>query len=79
MSSNPRINLPKEACHSLFFFCFFFVIYTYLSMSIYNMYIFRNIYLLIIGLVSGSAEQPQPALNGKALSQPRPHPSDRIV
>ena len=78
MSSNPRINLPKEACHSFFFF-FFFVIYTYLSMSIYNMYIFRNIYLLIIGLVSGSAEQPQPALNGKALSQPRPHPSDRIV
>ena len=68
MSSNPRINLPKEACHSFFFFfffvffffflfVFFFVIYTYLSMSIYNMYIFRNIYIssllaLLVDLLS---------------------------
>ena len=35
--------------------------------------------LLPIGLGGGSAGQPRPALDGKALSQPKPHPSDRIV
>ena len=45
---------------------------------IHYVHIYREC-LLIIGPVGGSAEQPQQDLNGKALSQPRPHPSDRIV
>ena len=28
--------------------------------------------------VGGSAEQPQQGPDGRALSQPKPHPSDRI-
>ena len=28
--------------------------------------------------VGGSAEQPQQDQDGRALSQPKPHPSDRI-
>ena len=86
MSSVPseEINLPKEACHgflgffydflSPFFFFFFFDLY--LSVSKNSMYI--STHLLITGPVGGSAEQPLLAPNGRALSQPTPHPSNRI-
>ena len=67
MSSVPyeEINLPKEACPLS------------ITMSIYNMYICKNI--LIAGPVSGSAEQPLLAPNERALSQPKPHLSNRTV
>ena len=63
------------------FFGFFldWLIYIYLSISIYNMYIFTNQCPIIIGPAGGSAEQPLLALDGKALNQPKPHPSDRTV
>ena len=79
MSSVPR-NKPPKGSMSQFvvFFCSDWLIYTYLSISIYNMYIFTIQCLLIIGPAGGSAEQPLLALDGKALNQPKPHPSDRI-
>ena len=78
MSSVPR-NKPPKGSMSQFFFVFFLFFYDlYLSKYQYIHYV--HIYkecLLIIGPVGGSAEQPLLALNGKALSQPRPHPSNR--
>ena len=35
--------------------------------------------LLIVRAICGSAEQPLLGSNGRALSHPKPHPSDRIV
>ena len=70
VSSNPRNKPPKGSLSQL--------IYTYLSISIYNMYIFTIQCPLIIGPAGGSAGQPLLALGGKALNQPKPHPSDRI-
>ena len=78
MSSIPRNKPPKGSMSQFFLFCFF-LIDLYLSKYEYTLCTYLQVYLLIIGLVSGSAEQPQPALNGRALSQPRPHLSDRIV
>ena len=81
MSSDPRNKPPKGSMSQFFGFFFFFfdwLIYTYLSISIYNMYIFTIKCPLIIGPAGGSAGQPLLALDGKALSQPKPHPSDSI-
>ena len=80
MSSVP-INKPPKGSMSQYFWGFFFdwLIYTYLSISIYNMYIFTNQCPLIIGPAGGSAEQPLLTLDGKALNQPKLHLSDRIV
>ena len=64
-----EINLPKEA--RLIFF--FLMLLNY----IYTIYIFTN--LLWVPFIGGSAGQPPPDPNGRALSQPRPHPSDKIV
>ena len=41
------------------------------------MYIFTN--LLIFGVGGAPVGQPLLVPNGKALSQPKPHPSNRIV
>ena len=68
-SPRRQINLPKEAYH--FFFGDFYFIIMY-----YTMYIYTN---LNIRAICGSAEQPLLGLDGKALSQPKPHPSNRTV
>ena len=47
-------------------------IYTYLHTRVYT-------YLLILGVGGGPIGQPPLALNEKALYQPKPHPSNRIV
>ena len=41
------------------------------------MYIYID--LLIPRVTGGSTEQPPLAPNGKALNQPKPHPSNRTV
>ena len=76
MSSVPRNKPPKGSMSQ--FFGGFLLDDLYLSKYQYIHYV--HIYkecLLIIGPVGGPAEQPLLALNGKALSQPRPHPSNR--
>ena len=68
VSSVPRNKPPKGSMSQFGFFDW--LIYTYLSINIYNMYIFTNQCPLIIGPAGGSAEQPLLALDGKALNQP---------
>ena len=77
MSSVPRNNKPPKGSMSQLFF--FFLNDLYLSKYIHYVHIILQECLLPIGLGGGSAGQPRPALDGKALSQPKPHPSDRIV
>ena len=71
------INLPKEARLSFVFFCFFFNymcnIYTYVQLFFYVQITSRY------WPVGGSAEQPLQGPDGRALNQPKPHPSSRIV
>ena len=72
MSQNA--NKPPEGSISIFFF-FYYILCT--CRTVYTMYIYIN--LLNLRATCGSAEQPIPSPIGKALSQPKPHPSDRTV
>ena len=76
LSSVPEeINFPREASHSFFLF-FFFVFFLFFF---YNMYIFTYIqHPLISGPGGAPAGQPLQVPGGKAPSQPRQHPSNRI-
>ena len=63
-----------------FFFFFFFVLFLNYMCNIYK-YVQLCTYVQISSRyqsVGGSAEQPQQDQDGRALSQPKPHPSDRI-
>ena len=76
ISSVPQeINFPREASHSLFFFEIFFILMYYIQ-GIYTIYICTH---LIFGFGGGPVEQPPLDPNGKALNQPKPHPSNRTV
>ena len=82
LSSVPANKPPKGSMLQfvgfLKFFLIIFVLYPYIQENnTYNMCIYIN--LLIPGATSGSAEQPPLAPNGKALNQPKPHPSNRLV
>ena len=77
MSSVPKEikNLPKEACHS-FFFVFFLMLLNYIY------YLHKSKYVQVSSLswaTGGSAEQPLQVPGGKVRSQPKPHPSSKIV
>ena len=69
MSSVPKeveINLPKEARQS-FFFKIYIQLFTYVQVSSMSW------------VTGGSAEQPLQVPCGRALNQPRPDSSDKIV
>ena len=75
MSSVPKeINFPKEACQIFIFLVIFLFILVYYIQSRYI-----STYLLIFGFGGGPIEQPPLDPNGKALNQPKPHPSNRTV
>ena len=62
-----------------FFFFFFFLLFNYMC----NIYKYVQLYTYVqissrYQSVGGSAEQPQPDQDGRALSRPTPHPSDKI-
>ena len=64
-----------------FFFFFFFFFCCSLIMCSINKYVQAFTYVQISSRyqsVGGSVEQPQPVRDGRALSQPKPRPSDRI-
>ena len=67
-----RRNKPPEGSTSEFFVVFFCLtvctLFTYLQISSRSWVV-----------VGGSAEQPLQNPNGRALNQPRPHPSDKTV
>ena len=65
-------NLPKEVRPSFFFFFFFFFCFLTICVLFTYVQIFS-----IYWSIGGSAEQPQPDPDGKALSQPKPHPSSK--
>ena len=64
-----NVNKPPKGSTSQFY-------YVHVE-NVYTMYIYTN--LLNLRATCGSAEQPLPSPIGKALSQPKPHPSDRTV
>ena len=72
-----ELSLPKEV-REIFFF--FFVLLLNYMCNIYK-YVPLFTYVQISSKyqsVGGSAEQPQQDQDGRALNQPKPHPSDRI-
>ena len=64
-----KVNLLKEARHNFFMLC--------TCRTVYTMYIYTD--FLNLRATCGSADQPIPSPIFKALSQPKPHPSDRTV
>ena len=63
----------------IFFFFFFLLLLNYMC----NIYKYVQVFTYVqlssrYQSVGGSAEQPQLVRDGRALSQPKPHPSDRI-
>ena len=65
-----------------FFFFFFFFFYIFLNYMC-NIYKYVPVFTYIhfssrSQSVGGSAGQPQLVRDGRALSQPKPHPSDKI-
>ena len=70
-----KLSLPEEVRE-----IFFFLLLLNYMCNIYK-YVQVFTYVQISSRyqsVGGSAEQPQPVQDGRALSQPKPHPSDRI-
>ena len=72
-----ELNLPEEVRETFFFIYLLFLNY---MCNVYK-YVQLFTYVQISSRyqsVGGSAEQPQQDEDGRALSQPKPHPSDRI-
>ena len=69
-------NLPPEGSISRVFFCDFFL---YIQLFTYVHYLYIDTESPLFWVICGSAEQPLQVPDGRALSQPRPHPSDKIV
>ena len=67
-----EISLPEEVLRFFFFLNYMCNIYKYVQVFTYVQISSRYRF------AGGSAEQPQPDQDGRALSRPRPHPSDRI-
>ena len=73
MNSVPQeINFPKEA------FVVIFIILMYYIQSIY-ISTYLHTYLLIFGFGGAPVDQPPLGRNGKALNQPKLHPSNKTV
>ena len=71
-----KLSLPEEV-REIFFFCVLLLNY------MCNIYKYVQVFTYVqissrYQSVGGSAEQPQPVQDGRALSQPKPHPSGRI-
>ena len=59
------------------FFCIFLL---FLFIYLYTIYkVYRYVHILISGLVGGLVAQPPLGPNGRALNQPKLHPSNRTV
>ena len=74
MSSVHRITLPKEALPFIVFF-FFLLLLNYRQKGVKLL-----TYIQISSMhwfVGGFVEPPQQDLDGRALSRPKPHPSDK--
>ena len=69
-----EISLPEEVLRFFFFFFFNYMCNIYKYVQVFTYVQISSRYRF----AGGSAEQPQPDQDGRALSQPRPHPSDRI-
>ena len=62
-----------------FFFFFFLLLFNYMCNIYRYVQVFTYVHLSSrYRSVGGSAEQPRPVQDGRALSQPKPHPSGRI-
>ena len=78
-----KLSLPEEVREIFFFFFFFFFFFLLLLNYVCNIYKYVQVFTYVhlssrYQSVGGSAEQPQPVRDDRALSQPKPHPSDRI-
>ena len=71
-------SLPEEV-REIFFFFFLLLLLNYMCNIYKYVQVFTYVHLSSkYQSVGGSAEQPQLVRDGRALSQPKPHPSDRI-
>ena len=74
-----KLSLPEEV-REIIIIIFFVCVFLNYMCNIYK-YVLLFTYVQISSRyqsVGGSAEQPQQDQDGRALSQPKPHPSDRI-
>ena len=82
MSSVPEEIKTSRRKHDRVFFFFFFLMLLKYIYTIYKNNCTLYTYVQIssnLWDVGGSVEQPPPVPDGKALNQPKPHPSDKIV
>ena len=71
-----EFNLPEKV---RFFFFFFVLLLNYMCNIYEYVQLITDVQISSrYQSVGGSAEQPQQDQDGRALSQPKPHPSDRI-
>ena len=74
-----ELNLPEEARPEIFLIFFFFFFFCSLTICAISIQLFTYVQISSrYQSVGGSAEQPQPVQDGRALSPPKPHPSGRI-
>ena len=71
-----KLPLPEEVCERFFFFV---LLLNYMCNIYKYVHLFTDVQISSKSpSVGGSAEQPQQGQGGRALNQPKPHPSDRI-
>ena len=73
-----KLPLPEEV-REIFFFFFFLLMLNYMCNIYKYVLLFTNAQISSkVSTVGGSAEHPQQGQDGRALNQPKPHPSDKI-
>ena len=78
MSPTPRNKPPKGSKAQFFFFFFFFFLCAEKLLIICTLYTYVH-FSSRVRAICGSAGQPLPAPDGRALCQPKPHLSGRTV